>query len=668
MKPTLISRMPISIVLIVLGYWLVVPGALQAQEPCRPAPVVAATAHTSQFEWRAYGADGASSKYAPIDQIHLDNFQSLEVAWRWCSPDAEVRRARPSLWPHHYEATPLMVGGVLYTSTSLSQAAAIDPVTGETLWIFDPQSYLYGSPPNLEFVHRGVAYWADGGDRRVVYATGSAHLYALDAGSGTPVPGFNGGAPIDLTEGLRRPVSRRLYGVSSPPTICRDVVVVGASILDFPAEDPMPPGDVRGYDVRTGALRWTFHTVPLGGEPGSESWVDGAEANGGGANVWAPMSCDEERGLVYLPVGTASNDFYGGGRPGADLFSESLVALEAESGRRAWHFQMVHHGLWDYDLPAAPNLLTITVDGRRIDAVAQVTKQGFVFVFDRESGEPVWPIEEREVPTATAMGDGASATQPVPSKPAPFDRQGITVDDLIDFSPSLRNAAKEVFDRFDHGELFTPPTERGTLTAPGLGGGASWAGASVDPEGILYVPSITLPFVLPLERQSGGANVFVGRPYPVPRIFQSLMILKPPYGRVTAIDLNTGGHRWMSAVGRGPSNHASFSGLDLPQRLGWERRSFTLRTATMLVVAQEGASAYRSTSTDFNADTYTLANFDPALLAYDARTGELRARVALPGNATGAPMSYMVDGVQYIAVPIGGSGLPAELVGLRLRE
>ncbi len=557
-----------------------------------------------------------------------------------------------------------MVDGVLYTSTSLSQAAAIDPVTGDTLWVFDPQSYLSGSPPNLGYVHRGVAYWEEEEDRRIVYATGDARLFALDATSGRPMPGFNGGEPIDLTEGLRRPVNRRLYGVSSPPSVCRNVVVVGSSILDFPSEEPMPPGDVRGYDVRTGALLWTFHTVPLEGEPGSETWEEGSSTSGGNANVWAPMSCDEERGYLYLPVGTAANDYYGARRPGANLYSESLVALEATTGRRLWHYQFVHHGLWDYDLPAPPNLMDITVDGQPIEAVAQVTKQGFVFVFDRESGEPVWPIEERPVPPSRVLGERAAPTQPFPTKPPPFDHQGVTEENLINLTPSLRSQAREILTRYDSGPLYTPPTERGTVIAPGIAGGASWAGASAGPDGMLYVPSITLPFVIPLTRQGSGAHVFIGLPF-VASGPQDLPLLEPPSGRVTAIDLNTGGHRWMSAVGDGPRSHPALSGLDLP-RLGWNRRSFTLLTSTLLLVAQEGATAFRGNSTERNADTYRLTNHQPALFAFDPGTGELLATVSLPGNASGAPMTYVVDEVQFIVVPIGGSGLTAELVALRL--
>ncbi len=319
-----------------------------------------------------------------------------------------------------------MVNGVLYVSTSLSQVAAIDAATGKTLWLYDPETWKKGTPSNNGFVHRGVAYWANGDDRRILFGTGDGYLICLNAKTGQPIPGFGQNGRIDLTQGLSRPVDRRLYGVSSPPIICRDVVVMGSKVHDVPVARVMPPGDVRGFDVRTGKQRWLFRSVPAEGEFGNETWEQESWKTTGAANVWTMMSADEALGYVYLPFSTPANDFFGGQRPGNGLFGESLVCLDARTGKRVWHFQMAHHGLWDYDLPSAPNLIDVRVNGKPVKAVAQVSKQGFVYVFDRVTGKPIWPIEERLVPQSTAPGEKSSRTQPFPTKPAPFDRQGVT--------------------------------------------------------------------------------------------------------------------------------------------------------------------------------------------------------------------------------------------------
>jgi quinoprotein glucose dehydrogenase len=619
-------------------------------------------------EWPSYGADKASSKYVPLAHLTRDNVQQLRVAWRWHSVDQPILHANPRLWTMVYEATPLMVGGVLYTSTSLSQVAAIEAATGKTLWVYDPQSYQQGSPPNRGFVHRGVAYWQEGTDQRLLLATGDAQLIALDAKTGQPLLQFGDQGRIDLTQGLRRPVSRAYYGVSSPPIVCRDVVVVGASILDYPRVQAMPPGDVRGFDVRTGAQRWTFHSVPQGGEVGSETWAHESWKHAGNTNVWTMMSCDEELGYVYLPFSTPSNDHYGGQRLGHNLFAESLVALQAHTGQRVWHFQMVHHGLWDYDLPAAPNLVDITVDGKPIRAVAQVSKQGFCYVFDRVTGAPVWPIEERPVPPSTVPGEHAAPTQPFPTKPLPFDRQGVTPHDLSDFTPEIHQEALEVLTQYAHGPLFTPPTQLGTMILPGLLGGASWSGAAFHPDtGLLYVPSVTLPSILTLREVSlsGVGSTYVGTVSMRFRSPSGLPLIKPPYGRLTAIDLHTGEHRWMRPLGEGPRRHPTLAHLNLSP-LGSPRRSFVLATQSLLFVAQEGLLRDRGLSPRGNAGEVVLEDADPLLLALDPVNGDLIAHIALPGNATGSPMTYQVDGKQYIVVPIGGASLPAELVALSL--
>jgi quinoprotein glucose dehydrogenase len=564
-----------------------------------------------------------------------------------------------------------MVDGTLYTITPLGQIAAIYPAAGTTRWVHDPKVYTSGQPVNLGFVHRGVAYWAAGGDRRIFAATGDGFLLALDARTGTPVDAFGRSGRIDLTEGLGRPVDRAHYGVSSPPLVVRGVVIVGSTILDPATRKTAPPGDVRGFDARTGELRWTFHTVPRAGEHGAETWEQESAAYTGNTNVWTIMSADEDLGYVYLPVSTPTNDWYGGHRPGANLYGDSLVALDARTGRRVWHFQMVHHGLWDYDPPGAPVLADIEVGGRPIRAVAQVTKQGFLFVFDRVTGAPVWPIDERPAPPSRVPGERAAPTQPIPTRPAPFERQGLKDDDLIDFTPELRAEARRILAQYAHGPLFTPPSaERPTITLPGWVGGASWAGAALDPEtGLLYVPSITAPSVVALIEPDPAVSDFdyMSRPIVMLEGPQGLPLTKPPYGRVTAIDLDTGEHVWMRPLGSGPRDHPALKGLDLPP-LGWPVRGVPLVTKTLLFAGQEPRRIPESVrpAPRRNGVQADFETREPALRAFDKATGALIWEGALPTNATGGPMTYVADGRQFIVVAVGGANLPAELVAFAL--
>jgi quinoprotein glucose dehydrogenase len=613
-------------------------------------------------EWSSYGGDKASSKYSPLDQVGADNFHRLKVAWTWRSPDEEVVKANPHLKTWAWESTPLMVGGVLYVSTSLSQVAAIDAATGKTRWVYDPGTWKNGTPSNNGFVHRGVAYWADGDDHRILYGTGDGYLIALDARTGQSIPAFGREGRIDLTQGLGRPVDRHLYGVSSPPIICRDVVVMGSKVHDIPVSKEMPPGDVRGFDVRTGQQRWAFRAIPGEGDVGNETWKEDSWKTTGGANVWTLMSADDELGYVYLPFSSPSNDWYGGQRPGDGLFGESLVCLDARTGKRIWHFQIVHHGLWDYDLPAAPNLIDVRVNGRPVKAVAQVSKQGFVYVFDRVTGRPIWPIEERPVPQSDVPGEKSSRTQPFPTKPAPFDRQGVAEDDVIDFTPELRKEAMAVLAGYNYGPLYTPPSiEKPTIELPGWAGGASWAGAACDPEtGTMYVPSITSPLTISMVKPGALSPApYLGVPRPMETL-QGVPLWKPPYGRITAIDLNTGDHRWM--VPMGDLAHPRLKGLGLSP-LGRATRGHALLTKTLLIVGQEGTTQ-RSESGPAAVPGFEVR--DSTLCAYDKATGKVVGEVALPRNATGAPMTYMRDGKQFLVVPTGGSNLPAELIVLGL--
>jgi glucose dehydrogenase len=401
------------------------PCALHAQSI--PGALPESVKALAQGEWPAYGGTYAAARYSPLTQITRDNAKNLRVAWRWKSPDMAIKAAKPDVGPSRAnESTPLMVGGVLYTSTSLSQVAAIDAATGDTKWVFDPKVYEngLGIPANDGWLHRGVAYWKNGDDERIIMLTAFGQMIALDAKTGQPAKSFGIDGRVDLAQGLRRPVDREYYTMSSPAVIVRNVIVVGSSVMDWWGRRPSPPGDVRGFDAATGRLLWAFHTVAQGEEPGVETWEKESWKEAGNANVWAPMSADEELGYVYLPVSTPTNDYYGGHRPGDGLYGDSLVCLDAATGRKVWHYQLVHHGLWDYDTPAAPNLIDITVDGKRIKAVAQVTKQAFLYVFDRVTGKPVWPIEEQPVPASSVPGERASKTQPFPSKPAPIDIPG----------------------------------------------------------------------------------------------------------------------------------------------------------------------------------------------------------------------------------------------------
>lgn len=594
-------------------------------------------------DWPSYGGDNGSRKYSALDQISAANVSGLETAWVWDSVDNatvadNIEQENFRAMPAGFKATPIVVDGVMYIPTSFGRVVALDAASGEQNWVFDTEAWQAGRPANLGYNSRGVGYWEKGDSKRIFFATNDSYLWSIDVDSGQPDSNFGDQGRVDLTQGLGREIDRRQYGVVAPPLVSNDMVIVNSIINDGPRTKEMPPGHVRGFNPVTGEIEWIFHTIPQAGEFGNETWEDGSWEYTGNTNSWTIMSADDELGYAYIPIGTPTNDWYGGMRKGDNLFAESLVAVEIATGKRVWHFQMVHHGVWDYDLPAAPTLVDITVDGRPIKAVAQISKQGFTYVFDRVTGEPVWPIEERAVPRSTVPGEVLSATQPFPTKPAPFSQQGISNETLIDFSPQLRREASQIIEAFDYGAVFTPPSLRGTINLPGWGGGGWWTGASFDPDtGLFYVPSAAIPIVVQLveadpERSNlqytrGGAQN-VGGP-------QGLPLTKPPYGRITAIDLNTGEHEWMVPHGEGIRQKIIDMGILDPGPVGGPSRTGPLLTKTLLFVAQSD-------------------NGRNVLRAFDKANGEIVHEIELPLPPSATPMSYAVAGKQYISLAVGG--------------
>ncbi|MFT5089842.1 MAG: quinoprotein glucose dehydrogenase [Candidatus Latescibacterota bacterium] len=625
--------------------------------------------YAQDLDWRYYASDAGSSKYAPLAQIDRDNFKDLRVVWRYKAPDEAIATTH-GLGYNNNRGTPIKIGDVLYYGSPYNILCAIDARSGEELWTFDPGSWRERG--NFLGNLRGITYWSDGEVERIFFGTSTDRLYSIDARTGQPDPDFGLGGYVDLMKGSDRPLDPDMTGVTSPPIVCDGVVAVGSAMNDWRYRSPpdyTPPGDVRGFDARTGELRWTFHTIPREGEYGVETWENDAYKRFGAANVWAAMSADDELGYIYLPVSTPSHDFYGGERPGDNLFGDSLVCLKASTGERVWHYQLIHHGLWDYDPPAPPVLMDVVVDGQPRKIVAQVTKQAFCYVFDRATGEPIWPIIEKSVPESSADGEKAAPTQPFPSKPAAFDLQGITDDDLIDFTPVLKEKARQILALIDHGPLYTPPSERGTLLVPGLIGGADWAGAAAHPgKGVLYVPSHTIPSIVQLAapRRGNASSAYAGRTRDRMRGPEGLPLTKPPYGRITAIDLNTGEHLWVQATGRGPVDHPALAHLDLPD-LGWGNRSFVMATSTLLL------AAFQNPHEDGGRRGWDRRgggwiDREAVLRAYDLDTGALIGEVELPDNAYGNPMTYMAGGRQYIVVPLGNNERAPELVGLALPQ
>ena len=627
------------------------------------APSAAGQSGTSVYEgdWPLYHGGEFSQRYSPLDQINADNVQELEIAWRFSTqgigPDPV----------YNNPATPLEIDGILYTNVgSTRNVMALDATSGQILWIYRYQEGDRFDEAPRKGSGRGVAYWTDGEVERVIDVSPGYHMVSLDAETGLPDPEFGDNGTVDLMVGVRNGDDPRYpypdIGLSAPPFIMNDVIVVGAAHRTGgrPRSKFNTKGDIRGFDVRTGERLWTFHTIPEMGEVGYESWLDEGVDFTGNSGVWAPMSGDPELGHVYLPVEDPTGDYYGGDRPGANLFSSGIVALDVLTGERQWHFQFIHHDIWDWDVPAAPVLIDLP-NGR--DVVMSVTKQAWVYAFDRHTGEPIWPIVERPVPAGDVPNEWYAPTQPFPTWPEAFDVQGFDEDNLIDFTPELKALALEAIADFRLSpSIFTPPSlanapdgTRGLLSLPSSTGGANWEGSAIDPEtGILYVPSRTQLQVLALAKNpESDIDLSQGFGVRIPRI-QGLEVVKPPYGRVTAIDMNSGDHLWWIPNADTPeriANHPLMEGVDLPPT-GVPTRAGVLLTKTLLFVAEGNGSA----------------DAGPTMRAVDKQTGDIIAEIELPDNQVGLPFTYEHEGIQYLAMFVGGGtrGV-AKLVAYTLR-
>ena len=605
-------------------------------------------------DWPDYHGNKLAQRYSPLDQINADNVGSLQLAWRLSTanigPNPEFNAT----------FTPLEVDGIMYTTVGATRnVAALDATTGQLLWLWRPQEGARFDAAPRKGSGRGLSYYRFGDERRIITVTPGFFLVSLDAETGLPDPSFGDNGWVDMQKGLRLGQGREDIdiGSSMPPFIMNDVVVVGPAhrVSMRPPSMFNVKGDVRGFDAQTGEMLWTFHTIPEPGEIGIETWLgDGAEISGN-AGVWSTMSGDPELGHVYLPTESATGDRFGADRPGDNLFTNSVVALDIQTGERQWHYQLIHHDIWDWDNPSAAVLADLP-NGRKI--LAQVTKQSYVYTFDRETGEPIWPIEELPVPEGDVPREWYSPTQPFPTRPPAVDRQGFTEDDMIDFTPELRAQALASVENFRLSpSLYSPPSQAsaadgtvGTLSLPSATGGPNWEASAIDPEtGILYVPSRTSLAVLSVEKDPNSdvdfSQAFGVR---VPRV-QGLPIVKPPYGRITALDMNSGELLWQIANADTPdsiANNPALEGIDLP-RTGIETKSGILLTRTLLFAGEGvgGGNMFR---------------------AHDKQTGEILAEIELPATQTGVPMTYEHNGKQYIVMTVSGGGTPAEIVAYAL--
>jgi len=608
------------------------------------------------IDWPYYGADQAGTKYSTASDVNRSNVERLAAAWSWKpneKPLAEFGTA-----PGSFENTPLMIDNVLYLSTPYNRVVALDAETGKEIWSYDPRAYADGQPPNgTGFVHRGVAAWRDRGKLRI-FLNSRSRLFCIDAATGTLVTSFGTNGSISLIDGLRWKVDPKQYTNTSPPVVYKDLVIVGNGVGDRLAYSQDPPGDVQAFDASTGKRVWVFHTVPVAGEFGVDTWADESWKFTGHTNVWAPMTLDERRGLVYLPVSTPSNDFYGGRRHGQNLFADSVVCLDAATGTRKWHFQIVHHGLWDYDMPSPPTLASIRPDGRAVDAVVQLTKQGLVFVFDRATGQPIWPVEERAVPPSDMPGENAWPTQPFPTKPEPLEEGGVSESDAFDLTPDLHARALAELKKLRLGPLYTPPSAQGTLQRPGIIGGANWGGAAFDPTtGRLFVKTSNQAHVARLgapDRSSSNPRAAeVDADYTrvgdtTAEFNGGIPLTKPPYAHLTALDLNRGSIAWRVPFGDSPQlrQNPALKDVQLPASLGAPGAPGAIVTAGGLVFVGGGDGAFH---------------------AYDVNNGQELWKIALTRRSSSTPMTYRArNGTQYVVIAVGAR-TDAELIAFALK-
>ena len=658
------------------------------------------------MDWPTYGADLANSKYRPLDQINATNFNKLEIAWRFKTDNLG---SRPEF---RLEGTPLVVNGVLYASAGTRRSVvALDATTGEQLWVHGEHEGARGAAAPRQLSGRGVAYWTDGKQERILYVTPGYRLIALDAKTGVPISTFGKGGSVDLKleddQNIFPDLTTGEIGIQSAPVVAKDTIIIGAAFKEgmTPKSFHNNKGYVRGFDVRTGKRLWIFHTIPVKGEFGYDSWLNGSAEVTGNTGVWTQVSVDEELGLAYLPVESPTGDYYGGHRPGNNLYGESLVCVDLKTGQRKWHFQLVHHPLWDMDISSAPLLADINVNGRMIKAVAQPTKQGILYVFDRVTGQPVWPIEERPVEKGNVPGEWYAPTQPFPTKPPAYARNGVTPDVLIDFTPAMKDQALTIVSKYKLGSVFTPPAASAlngplaTLTLGTASGGTNWQGGSYDPEthtvyasacnacltpiGLIAPPDkdvSDMNYILgtagqPVQIRTGpgegaGADAPVRAPVarsaapaaPVtpiaPLSVQGLPLIKPPYGTISAINLDRGEIVWQAAHGETPDavrNSAALKGIDVP-RTGQSSSVGTLVTKSLVIAG------------DPQVTTTTSRPRGAMLRAYDKATGKEVGAVYMPAAQSGSPMTYMVNGKQYIVVAISGGAYSGEYLAFSLPD
>ncbi len=661
------------------AFWFLAMGSILF---CSSGRVTAQTG-AKNGEWKTYGGDLGNTHYSPLDQIDAANFNKLEIAWRFKTDNLG---AQPE---YNLESTPLVARGVLYSTAGTRRAVvAVDAATGELIWTHGEREGPRGAAAPRQLSGRGLAYWSNGTEERILYVTPGYRLIALDAKTGSLVSSFGKDGAVDLKQDDDQEIDllSSEIGLHATPVVAGDTIIVGAAHKPggVPRSKKNVKGYVRGFDVRTGKRLWIFHTIPLPNEYGAETWENDSASYTGNAGVWGQISVDEELGMVYIPVELPTGDYYGGHRPGNGLFGESVVALDLKTGARKWHYQLVHHGIWDWDIPDAPMLIDITINGQTVKALAQPTKQAFLYVFDRTNGRPIWPINEQPVEQSTVPGEKTAATQPVPTKPPAYDRQGSSVADLIDFTPELRAQALQIASRYKMGPIFTPPVASkwegplGILSMAVGGGGTEWPGGSYDPEThIAYIPSqrvmssiglindparSDMSYISGTARNpnaaagGGGGGAAAGGEGPPALNVQGLPLAKPPYASISAIDMNKGEILWQIAHGETPDNirnHPALKGVTIP-RTGRPGAFGVLVTKTLVIAGERGTF------------TTPSGKVGAMLRAYNKATGKDAGEVYMPNGQTGTPMTYMLGGKQYIVVAIGGPGFPAEFIAYKL--